>query len=106
MAELARILEEVVRFYVNEPRNLRIDPAQNRVTVARIFSFYHEDFENYVSEKNLTGIGQPILDYLKVYANEENRRALDGLNRPRLEHFDYDWGINDIHAPAVTVKSG
>jgi len=101
-----RLLEEAARFYVNEPRNLRIDPAQNRVTVARIFSFYHEDFESYVRENNLTSTGQPILDYVKVYASEENRRALDGLNHPILEHFDYDWGINDIHAPTVTGKSG
>ena len=100
-----RLLEEAARFFVNEPRNLRIDPGQNRVTVARIFSFYHEDFETYVKENNLTGIGQPILDYIRVHANEENRRALDGLNQPRLEHFDYDWGINDIHAPIVTGKS-
>ena len=44
--------------------------------------------------------------YIRVHANEENRRALDALNHPRLEHFEYDWGINDIHAPAVTSKSG
>ena len=100
------LLEEAARFYINEPRNLKIDPGRNQVTVARIFSFYHEDFENYVREKNLTGIGQPLLDYIRVHANEENRRALDALNHPRLEHFDYDWGINDIHAPAVTGKSG
>ncbi len=101
-----RLLEEAARFYVNEPRNLRIDPEQNRVTVARILSFYHEDFENYVREKSLTSIGQPILDYIRVYADEEHRRALDALNHPRLEHFDYDWGINDVHAPTVTAKSG
>ncbi|HEV2495080.1 MAG TPA: DUF547 domain-containing protein [Terriglobia bacterium] len=101
-----RLLEEDARFYVNEPRNLRIDPEQNRVTVARMFSFYHEDFENYVRGKNLTGIGQPILDYIRLYANEEHRRALDALNHPGVQHFDYDWGINDVHAPTVTGKSG
>jgi hypothetical protein len=101
-----RLLEEAARFYVNEPRNLRIDPDHNQVTVARIFSFYHEDFENYVRENNRTSTGQPILDYVEVYASEENRRALYGLNHPRLEHFDYDWGINEIHAPTVTGKSG
>ena len=100
-----RLLEEAARFYINEPRNLRIDPGQNRVTVARIFSFYHEDFENYAREKHLRAIGQPILDYIRVYANEENRLALDALNHPRLEHFEYDWGINDVHALAVTGKS-
>jgi hypothetical protein len=93
-----RLLEEAARFYVNEPRNLRVDPKENRVTVARIFSFYRGDFEHYVSGKNFAGTGQPILDYIRAYANERNRRALDALNHPRLQHFDYDWGINDLHA--------
>ena len=101
-----RLLEEDARFYVNEPRNLRIDREQNRVTVARIFSFYHQDFENYGRGKNLTRIGQPILDYIRLYANEEHRRALEALNHPDVQHFEYDWGINDIHAPTVTGKSG
>ena len=101
-----RLLDEDARFFVNEPRNLSIDPQQNRVTVARIFGFYHEDFENYVKGKNLMRIGQPILDYIRPYANEEHRRALDALNHPGVQHFDYDWGINDIHAPTVTGKSG
>jgi len=100
------LLEDAARFYINEPRNLRIDPDHNEVTIARIFSFYHEDFENYVREKNLTGTGQPILDYIRVYASEENRGRLEALNHSRLGHFDYDWGINDTHAPTVTGKSG
>jgi uncharacterized protein DUF547 len=100
-----RLLEEAARFYINEPRNLRIDPGRNQVTVARIFSFYHEDFEKYVREKNLTGIGQPLLDYIRLYASEENRHALDALSHPNLDHFDYDWGINDVHASTVTGKS-
>jgi hypothetical protein len=96
-----RLLEEAARFYINEPRNLRIDPGQNRVTVARIFSFYHEDFENYAREKHLRAIGQPILDYIRVYANEENRLAPGCVEPPSLEN----WGINDVHALAVTGKS-
>jgi hypothetical protein len=80
-----RLLEEAARFYVNEPRNLRIDAEQNRVTVARIFTFYHDDFENYVREKNLTGIGQPILD--RLHQGVRQRGASAGPGRAQSPRF-------------------
>ncbi len=100
-----RLLDEAARFYLNEPRNLRIDAARNRVTLPRIFSFYHGDFEAYVREKGISVTGQPLVDFVTVYANEANRRALATLHKPSVSHFDYDWGINDLHAPAATMKS-
>jgi hypothetical protein len=100
-----RLLEEATRFFINEPRNLKIDAERNRVTVARIFSFYREDFEKYVRAKNISYTGHTVLDYIRLYANEANRRALDVLEKPRVSDFDYDWGINDINAPVATSKS-
>ncbi|MEE8257935.1 MAG: DUF547 domain-containing protein, partial [Acidobacteriota bacterium] len=41
-----RLLEEAARFFINEPRNLKIEAAQNRVIVSRIFTWYRKDFEN------------------------------------------------------------
>lgn len=102
-----RLLEENARFYVNEPRNLRIDPARNRVTLAHLYTFprYRGDFENHVRAKNISGTGNLLLDYVRLYTNPANRAALDALKNPRVEHFDYDWGINDVHAPAVTREN-
>ena len=99
-----RLLEEATRFYVNEPRNLKIDLARNRVTLPLILGHYHEDFENYVRANHIAGSGQPLVDYIKLYANPANRAALDALKRPSVDHFDYDWGINDVNAPLVTGK--
>ena len=45
-----------------------------------------------------------MLDYIRLYANSANRDALDALKSPKVEHFDYDWGINDVHAPVATGK--
>ncbi len=92
-----RLLEEAARFFINEPRNLKIEASQNRVTVSRIFTWYRKDFENYVRARNISGNGNLLLDYVRLYANETNRRALDALRKPRVEAFHYDWGINDVH---------
>lgn len=54
--------------------------------------------------KNLARGGQPLVDYIRLYANPENRAALDALKNPRVDHFGYDWGINDINAPVATGK--
>lgn len=64
----------------------------------------HEDFENYVRTKNLAPGGHSVLDYIRLYADSANRDALDALKSPKVEHFDYDWGINGVHAPVATGK--
>ena len=91
------MLEDAARFFINEPRNLKIEAAQNRVIVSRIFTWYRKDFENYVRARNISGNGNLLLGYVRLYASETNRRALYALRKPRVESFQYDWGINDIH---------
>ena len=97
-----RLLDEAARCYVNEPRNVRIDTGHNRVTLALIFGHYHEDFQNYARDNSLGG--QPVLGYIRIYANPENRAALDALKKPIVDHFSYDWGINDVNAPIIAAK--
>jgi hypothetical protein len=97
-----RLVEEAARFYVNEPRNLKIDVAHNRVTLPNILGHYHEDFENYVRAHNASATGHPEVDYIRLYASSANRAHLDALKNPRVDHFAYDWGINDINAPLAT----
>jgi len=99
-----RLLDEAAHLYVNEPRNLKIDLAHNRVTLPNILGHYHEDFENYVRAHNVTITGQPQVDYIRLYTNPANGALLDQLKNPKVDHFGYDWGINDVHAPAAAGK--
>ena len=99
-----RLLEAAARFFINEPRNLLIDRESNRVTVARIFTFFEEDFENYARKAAKSPVGHPLLDYIWIYANEAHRAALQSLNNPSVRDFEYDWGINDVNAPASTGR--
>jgi hypothetical protein len=100
-----QLLDEAARLYVNEPRNLKIDLAHNRVTLPKILGHYHEDFENYVRAHRATITGQPQVDYISLYTNPANRALLDQLKNPKIDHFGYDWGINDINAPVASGKS-
>ena len=99
-----RLLEEATRFFVNEPRNLQIDRQSNRVTVARIFTFFDDDFEDYARKAGPSRIRHPLLDYIWIYADQEHRAALEALDRPSVRDFEYDWGINDVHAPVSTGR--
>ena len=56
------------------------------------------------AQKNFARGGHPVLDYIRLYANSANRAALDALKSPKVERFDYDWGINRVHAPVATGK--
>ena len=99
-----RLLEAAASFFVNESRNLRIDRERNRVTVARIYTFFNEDFEDYAREHGQSPLGHALLDYIWIYANEEHRAALQSLHDPKVDDFAYDWGVNDVNAPVSTLR--
>ena len=80
----------------------RRDPGAHRIHSS--WGRCHEDFENYVRTKNLARGGHPVLDYIRLYANSAHRDALDTLKSLKVELFDYDWGINDVHDPVATGK--
>ena len=46
----------------------------------------------------------PLLDYIWIYASEEHRAALESLDNPGVRDFEYDWGVNDVNAPASTGR--
>ena len=99
------LLDEAARAYVNDPRNLSIDLPRNRATIPSIFKWFREDFEDYARRNNRPVTGNPPLDFLRQFANDANRRAIDALKNPSMSYFDYDWGINDLHAPANNLKA-
>lgn len=99
------LLDQAARAYVNDPRNLSIDAARNRATIPSMFKWFREDFEEYARRNNLSVARNPPLDFLRQFADDVNRRAIDALKNPTVSYFDYDWGINDLHAPADNLKA-
>ena len=96
------LLEKNTRAFINDPRNLKIDAAANRVTVARIFTFYDGDFKAFVRARVPGSTGHPTLAYIRIYASDANGRALDALKNPKVNDFEYDWGINAANAAAAS----
>jgi hypothetical protein len=99
------LLDEAARAYGNVPRNLSIDATRNRATIPGIFKWFREDFEEYARRNNLSVTGNPPLDFLRQFADDANRRAIDVLKNPSVSYFDHDWGINDLHAPVDNLKA-
>jgi hypothetical protein len=93
-------LDAAARSFINDPRGMKIDAAQNRVSLSHIFKWYGEDFEAYVRSKNLQGSGPPVLTFVRQYLDDAKRRDLDALHSPSIQYMDYDWGINATAVPS------
>lgn len=89
-------LEAATRAFINENRNVRIDPAQGRLWLSKIFarSWYEGDFLYWYSQK-FPGSRPTIRDYLKLYLSPERKRLLETLPDSKPLYFDHDWSLND-----------
>ncbi len=86
-------LEQLTRQFVNEQRNFTISPDASEVTLSKIYDWYTKDFEY---PEGPGGPKQTLLDYVRRYANDENRKALDGMTKtPKVRFYGYDWAINE-----------
>ena len=80
---LDELLEARTRLFVNQDRNVKIDPPTRTVTLSKIFDWYDEDFG--------ATDGQ-ILKFIARY-RKDGTRLLHG--EWRVRHFAYDWSPND-----------
>ncbi len=76
---LDRQLEMAARTFVEENRNVRVDPAKREVWLSAIFDFYTEDFLAHAPS-------------LIVYVNRYRDEPVPGDFRLRFR--DYDWTVN------------
>jgi len=87
-ANVESLLDAQARRFINQRRNVNIDPRKNSVTLSRIFDWYRQDFVG-------SGARRALLDYIRRYLTPERQRALAALKNPSVAFFDYDWAIND-----------
>lgn len=80
-------LEEETRRFLNEERNVRIDPAARTVTLSKLFDWYAEDFGD-SNTKRLAFVARYRPD------GEALRKG-----KWRVRYFDYDWSPNDVQNP-------
>jgi hypothetical protein len=83
-------LEEEIRFFIREPRNVRIDRTEPALHLSEIFKWYAEDFTGSRGVKEAR-----ITDCLMPYLPEEDRTFLKAHPDLKIRYIDYDWALND-----------
>ncbi len=81
-------LDEAMREFVEEDRNVAADAARRSVTLSKIFDWFEKDF---LDDERARGNAEPeIVDYVNRY-----RVSQPKLDRSfRVRYFDYDKRIN------------
>jgi hypothetical protein len=87
---LDRLLDRLTSQFINERRNVTIDPARNEVTLSAVFDWYKKDFVKESARGN-----DGLLAYVLPYLIVERRKTLAALRQPKVKFHDYDWSIND-----------
>ena len=92
--KLEEQLEEAARRYVNQRHNLQVNAAANEVTLGAVYGLrdYRQDFEDPARNG---GTRRTLLEYIRQYANQENRKRLDAVKNPKIKYYEYDWRINE-----------
>lgn len=85
-ANVASLLAEGARAYVNSPRGAGLEG--DRLIVSGLYDWYEEDFGG--SEEN-------VIAHLEAYAAPGLKTILDRF--PAIDGYRYDWSLND--APAA-----
>lgn len=88
-------LEEAMRIFLQETRNVRIDRAENRVYLSAILKEYEGDFTGWIKQHH--GVQKAtIFDYLKHYVRAEDRDFIAKNRNLRISYVTYDWRLNDL----------
>lgn len=87
-------LETAAELFINETRNVRIDVKERKIYLSSIFDWFKEDFTDwYMHERGVDGAS--ILDYLKLYLDEDKVAVLNGHDDWKVQVIKYDWSLND-----------
>ncbi|MGH9612214.1 MAG: DUF547 domain-containing protein [Bryobacteraceae bacterium] len=83
-ANVEPMLDQRARLFVNQRRNMVIDPQNRTVILSRIFDWYRKDFG---------GSDRAVLEFISHY-RQDPQTILSG-NGWKLSYFDYNWSPND-----------
>jgi hypothetical protein len=74
------------RFLADTGKGMRIDRGEQELWLSSIFDWFEEDWEAQ------GGVLKAIIEYAPIADQDWLRENADELD---VEHFDYDWGLND-----------
>jgi Protein of unknown function, DUF547 len=95
-AKLNEQLDDQVRQWLSTPHGLKIDRAQNQISVSSIFKWFGEDWQkSYSIADGFTGSSKEraVLNFISRYANPEDKAYLT-QGGYKLNYLNYDWSLN------------
>ncbi len=90
------VLNQSAKRFINDPRNVKYDPATKKLQLSKIFDWFKEDFLTYLKEKK--GIQDPhIAQYITMYLDGSQRAALEKTptNEISVSYFSYNKSLNE-----------
>ena len=87
-------LEDAMRFFVRESRNVRIDRPEGAVYLSEIFKWFEGDFTGWYSRK-FGRDGAGITGYLTLFLTEPDAAYLRQHPDVTVRYIDYGWSLND-----------
>lgn len=102
-------LEAVAREFNNQERHVRLDRANNRLVLSRIYQWYEGDFLTWGEHHFKRRVD--LADYILGYLKPERRLALTQRKNLRIVFRNYDWSLNDQATksdgnPTVIISHG
>jgi hypothetical protein len=95
-AKLNEQLESQVRQWLSNERGLKIDRAQNQVSISSIFKWFGEDWQKSYSTADKFA-GKPteraVLNFISRYVSPEDQAYL-AQGGYKLKYLNYDWSLN------------
>ncbi|MCU0527518.1 MAG: DUF547 domain-containing protein [Elainella sp. Prado103] len=92
-------LDDQVRRWLSGAHGLKIDRAENRVSISAIFKWFGEDWQNaYRTDNQFTEITEnekerAVLNFISNYVSPEDKAYLIQESY-KLDYLNYDWSLN------------
>lgn len=90
------VLNQSAKRFINDPRNVKFDPATKRLQLSKIFDWFKDDFLAHLKEQK--GVADPhIAQFLLMYLDEPMRSALEKTPTREISvsYFSYNKSLNE-----------
>jgi hypothetical protein len=90
------VLDQSAKRFINDPRNVKFDPATKKLQLSKIFDWFKDDFMTFLKDKK--GVAQPhISQYILMYLDGPTRAALEKtpVGEISVSYFSYNKSLNE-----------
>ncbi len=90
--DLQRRLARATSDFIHNESNVAVDHHAKVLRLSKVFDWYEDDFVKHASQ---AGESSSVRAFLELCANDSLRSELERAKTYRIEHYDYNWQVND-----------